>query len=100
MKILDLKAIGKNIEQNVEDKRTVCRQAIRDAAMPYECAEILLDVDKELGTETKSIWKRILEQLPTFALFKADRESSDGDSEAKNSNGHLTLHSMVRMEFQ
>ncbi len=51
--------------------------------MPYECAEILLDVDKGLGTETKSIWERILEQLPTFILFKADRESSDGNSEAK-----------------
>lgn len=31
----------------------------------------------------KSIWGRILEQLPTFALLKADRESSDGGSEAK-----------------
>lgn len=86
MKISELKVTGKDVEKNVEDKRTASlwRQAIRDAAMPYECAEILLDVDKGLGTETKSIWGRILEQLPTFALFKADRESSDGDSEAKN----------------
>ncbi len=86
MKISELKLTGKDVEKNVEDKRTASlwRQAIRDAAMPYECAEILLDVDKGLGTETKSIWGRILEQLPTFALFKADRESSDGDSEAKN----------------
>lgn len=86
MKISELKVTGKDVEKNVEDKRTASlwRQAIRDAAMPYECAEILLDVDKGLGTETKSIWSRILEQLPTFALFKADRESNDGDSEAKN----------------
>lgn len=159
MKISELKVTGKDVEKNVEDKRTASlwRQAIRDAAMPYECAEILLDVDKGLGTETKSIWSRILEQLPTFALFKADRESNDGDSEAKNPlqqavkdaqaalqgkisaleqeiqdsvldvaertldklremaqnlrmsslrglkknpSGHLTLHSMVRVEFQ
>ncbi|CDL87448.1 AAA family ATPase [Xenorhabdus cabanillasii] len=86
MKISELKLVGKDIEQNVEDKRiaSLWRQAIRDAASPYECTEILLDVDKGLGTETKSIWGKILEQLPTFALFKVDRESSDGDSEAKN----------------
>lgn len=86
MKISELKVIGKDVELNVEDKRiaSLWRQAIRNAAMPYERAEILLDVDRGFGTDTKSIWGKILDQLPTFALFKADRESSDGDSEAKN----------------
>lgn len=86
MKISELKVIGKDVELNVEDKRiaSLWRQAIRNAAIPYERAEILLDVDKGLGSDTKSIWGKILDQLPTFALFKADRESSDGDSEAKN----------------
>ena len=43
----------------------------------------MLDVDKEFGTDTKSLWGKILDLLPTYAIFKADRESSDGDSEAK-----------------
>lgn len=46
--------------------------------------ETLLDVDKGLSTDSKSIWGKIQDQLPTFALFKSDRESSDGDVEAKN----------------
>lgn len=37
-----------------------------------------------MSTEGKSIWGKIEDLLPTFALFKADRESSDGDAEAKN----------------
>ena len=85
MKISDLRAAGKDIEKNVADKRTASlwRQAIRDAAAPYACPEILLDVDKEFGTDTKSLWGKILDLLPTYAIFKADRESSDGDSEAR-----------------
>jgi gas vesicle protein len=56
----------------------------QEAAAPYTCSEMLLDVDKEFGTDTKSLWGKILDLLPTYAIFKADRESSDGDSEAKN----------------
>ncbi len=44
----------------------------------------MLDIDKGLSVESKSIWGKIQDQLPTFALFKSDRESSDGDVEAKN----------------
>ncbi|MNC22257.1 hypothetical protein D3C75_702530 [compost metagenome] len=39
---------------------------------------------KGISTDNKSIWDRIEDLLPTFALFKADRESNDGDAEAKN----------------
>ncbi|GAA6562418.1 hypothetical protein nublan006_37430 [Klebsiella pneumoniae] len=69
------------------DKRTASLwcQAIREAATPYTSSEILLDVDKEFGTNTKSLWGKIFDLLPIYAIFKADRESSDGDSEAKNS---------------
>jgi hypothetical protein len=71
----------------VADKRTASLwcQAIREAATPYTSSEILLDVDKEFGTNTKSLWGKIFDLLPIYAIFKADRESSDGDSEAKNS---------------
>jgi hypothetical protein len=57
---------------------------IRKSAELLNLAETLLDVDKGLSTEGKSVWGRIQDQLPTFALFKADRESSDGDAEARN----------------
>ncbi|MGM0905569.1 MAG: AAA family ATPase [Pseudomonadota bacterium] len=88
LKIGDLKKLGKErgVEDAVPDKRVASywRQAIRLGAQPLNLTEILLDVDKGLSTEGKSVWGKIQGELPTFALFKADRESSDGDAEAKN----------------
>lgn len=88
LKMADLKRLGeqRGVADGVADKRvaSLWRQAIRDAAAPIPCQETLLDVDKGLSTDSKSIWGKIQDQLPTFALFKADRESSDGDAEAKN----------------
>jgi predicted ATP-dependent endonuclease of OLD family len=88
LKIAELKRLGeeRGVAEVVADKRvaSLWRQAIREAAAPIECQECLLDVEKGLSTETKSIWGKIQDRLPTFALFKADRESSDGDVEAKN----------------
>lgn len=88
LKIAELKKLGEQegVVGRVTDKRVahLWRQAIRDASAPIECREMLLDVDKGLSTDNKSIWGKILDLLPTYALFKADRESSDGDSEAKN----------------
>lgn len=88
LKIADLKKQGKerDVEDVVADKRVASqwRQAIRAASQPLNLTETLLDVDKGLSTEGKSVWGKIQDQLPTFALFKADRESSDGDAEAKN----------------
>ncbi len=88
MKIADLRALGeqRGVADAVADRRvaSLWRQAIRNAAAPVECRETFLDVDKGLSTDSKSIWNKIQGQLPTFALFKSDRESSDGDAEAKN----------------
>lgn len=88
LKISELKKIGKErgVEDSITDKRVSSewRKAIRNSSKPLKCEEIILDVDKGLSTDSKSIWGKILDNLPTFALFKADRESSDGDSEAKN----------------
>lgn len=88
LKMGDLKKLGeqRGVADAVADKRvaSLWRQAIRDAAAPIACQETLLDVDKGLSADSKSIWSKIQDQLPTFALFKADRESSDGDAEAKN----------------
>ncbi len=88
LKMADLKKLGeqRGVADAVADRRvaSLWRQAIRDAAAPIACQETLLDVDKGLSADSKSIWSKIQDQLPTFALFKADRESSDGDAEAKN----------------
>lgn len=88
LKIADLKKLGvqQGVAEQVVDKRVASqwRHAIRAAAQPISCHEMLLDVSKGLSTDSKSIWEKIEAQLPTFALFKADRESSDGDAEAKN----------------
>lgn len=88
LKIAELKKLGeqRGAAEIVADKRvaSLWRQAIRAAAAPLVCEETLLDVEKGLSTDSKSIWGKIYDQLPTFAIFKADRESSDGDAEAKN----------------
>lgn len=88
LKMAELKKLGEQcgVAEQVADKRVASqwRQAIRAAAQPIACQETLLDVSKGLSTDSKSIWEKIEAQLPTFALFKADRESSDGDAEAKN----------------
>lgn len=88
LKMAELKKLGEQcgVTETVADKRvaSLWRQAIRNASAPIVCQESLLDVEKGLSTDSKSIWSKILDQLPTFALFKADRESSDGDVEAKN----------------
>lgn len=88
LKMDALKKLGgqRGIAEQVADQRVAShwRHAIREAAKPFDCQEMLLDVSKGISTDNKSIWEKIEAQLPTFALFKADRESSDGDVEAKN----------------
>lgn len=88
LKISELKSLGKErgIEASVTDKRvaSLWRRAIRGIALPVDCQEILIDVDKGFSVDSKSIWGKIQDYLPTFALFKSDRESSDVDPEAKN----------------
>ncbi|CRM18915.1 AAA family ATPase [Pseudomonas sp. 25 R 14] len=88
LKMVDLKKLGEQfgVTGQVADQRVAShwRQAIRNAAGDVPCQETLLDVGKGLSTEGKSIWEKIETLLPTFALFKADRQSSDGDAEAKN----------------
>lgn len=88
LKMAELKKLGdqRGVVEAVADKRvaSLWRQAIRNISMPIACQEILVDVEKGFSAENKSIWGKIQDQLPTFALFKADRESSDGDPEAKN----------------
>lgn len=88
LKITELKALGKEleVEDAVQDKRIAShwRNAIREGIADLDITEVLLDVEKSFSTDSKTILSKIQDQLPTFAIFKADRESNDSDSEAKN----------------
>lgn len=88
LKMDALKKLGvqRGIAEQVADQRVASqwRQAIRASVQPIVCQETLLEVGKGISADNKPIWEKIEAQLPTFALFKADRESSDGDAEAKN----------------
>lgn len=88
LKISDLRKLGDQhgVTDQVSDKRVAAhwRQAIRAAVDSVDLKETLIDVSKGLSPDSKSIWDKIESQLPIFALFKSDRESSDGDAEARN----------------
>lgn len=104
LKIAELKKLGeeRGVADAVVDKRiaSLWRQAIRNAAAPLALQECLVDVEKGLSTETKSIWSKVQDRLPTFALFKADRESSDGDAEAKNPLQQAVKEAQAALQIQ
>ncbi|MEQ6918478.1 AAA family ATPase [Halomonas aquatica] len=87
LKLSDLKVRGKElgVDESVEDKRvaSLWRSAIWKKFDDLELADLYLDVSA-LEKDSKNIYKKLESEMPTFALFKADRESSDSDPEAKN----------------
>lgn len=87
-KISELKALGKakGVDGDVADQRVSSqwREVIWESVEDKKLTLTDINVDKELSTEGKTVWKKIEVQLPLFALFKSDRESSDSDPEAKN----------------
>lgn len=69
MKISELKAVGKEVEKNVADKRTASlwRQAIREAAAPYTCSEIMLDVAQRTLDKLREMAPELASELtPRF----------------------------------
>jgi len=86
-KLADLKKIGKelSVENSVNDQRvaSLWRKAIWNSQKDLKPAQVDLNIN-ELEKESKSIFKKIEAEFPTYALFKSDRESIDGDPEAKN----------------
>lgn len=57
------------------------RKAIWKSKTDISFQEVLLPLDKETG---KQVWSQLKLVLPTFALFKADRSSTDTDPEAQD----------------
>lgn len=87
LKMSDLKALGRRlgVADQVQDQRvaSLWRRAIWQHTAHGELRERALPVG-DLGTDSKQIYAKLEAILPTFALFRSDRASSDGDPEAKN----------------
>ena len=57
------------------------RQGIRAAFLDKPKGSVAVSLEEEAG---KDVWKQIEPHLPVFALFKADRPSTDQDDEAQD----------------
>jgi energy-coupling factor transporter ATP-binding protein EcfA2 len=79
----ELKAIAQRLGIVVEDKRSnvVLRQAIYRAKQDLKITPQYVPLSKEDG---KAIWEQIQSYLPHFALFRADRPSTDEESEVQD----------------
>lgn len=80
----ELKKAGEtmNIDAGV-DKRSnaALRKAIWGSAADLKLGHSEIQLDKE---DAKAIWERLSNYLPEYALFRADRPSTDEDSEVQD----------------
>jgi len=85
LKITDLKRRAKDLSVDLSSVDTKVNAQIRGAiwtsAEDLALKDTLLQLDKDSG---KKVWDQLKLSLPTFALFKADRTSTDTDPEAQN----------------
>lgn len=79
----ELKAIAQRLSIEVDDRRSnvSLRQAIYQAKEDLKLKNQLVSLAKEDG---KAIWEQIQFYLPYFALFRADRPSTDEESEVQD----------------
>ncbi len=71
---VDLTAVDRRVNSDI-------RQAIWASAPELAPAETKIDIEKE---DAKKTWEALSKQLPLFALFHADRKSTDQDDEAQD----------------
>ena len=80
----DLKKIGEKLKiEDSVDKRfnTELRKAIWGKASDLELKHSEIQLDK---LDAKAIWEQLSKYLPEYALFRADRPSTDEDSEVQD----------------
>lgn len=70
-----------NLEAVDKRKNAPVRAAIWQAAGDLKKVEVPVALDSEGG---KQVWSALQTSLPTFALFKSDRASTDQDAEAQD----------------
>lgn len=86
LKIADLRSRGGEVgctEPHDQRIASQWRKAIWDHAENLQLEEIEVDTSK-FGKEAKALGDCLLNLLPSFALFRSDRESKDDDPMAKN----------------
>jgi predicted ATP-dependent endonuclease of OLD family len=97
--ITDLKKIAKakDVEDNVDDKRTRAdyRKAIYDSLDNRELETVNIPVDKE---DAKTIWTSLSAELPFFALFQSDRQNKDSDKEVQDPLKVITKQAIAEKE--
>ena len=80
----DLRKMIKELEIPCEELKAnpVMRKAIWEHfEKDLECKETDIAVDE---ADAKKIWEKLQTYLPVYALFRADRENSDGDREVQD----------------
>ncbi len=73
--------LGVSLEGVDKRKNAPVRAAIWQAAGDLKKSEVAIALDSEGG---KQVWTALKPNLPTFALFKSDRASTDQDAEAQD----------------
>ena len=81
----ELKSLAATLEVDLEGVDVRSNPALRSAIWSSQEELGIRDVDVSLGKEdAKTIWQKLQGYLPTFALFRADRPSTDEDSEVQD----------------
>jgi predicted ATP-dependent endonuclease of OLD family len=77
------KDIGVSLDDVKETIKAEIRQKIWSSFPDLELAEQRIQL-KDKDEDQKRMWDKIKSEMPLFALFKSDRESTDQDNEAQD----------------
>ncbi|MBB1315761.1 ATP-binding protein [Aliivibrio sp. SR45-2] len=93
----ELKAIAERLSIDVQDRRSnvILRQAIYNEKGDLRLTNQLVALAKEDG---KAIWEQIQSYLPHFALFRADRPSTDDESEVQDPMKAAVINALGEIE--
>lgn len=93
----ELKAIAERLSIEVVDRRSnvILRQAIYRAKVDLRLSQQYVSLAKEDG---KAIWEQIQTYLPHFALFRADRPSTDEESEVQDPMKAAVVNALNEIE--
>jgi len=93
----ELKAIAERLSIDVEDRRSnvVLRQAIYREKSDLRLTSQYVPLAKEDG---KAIWEQIEKYLPHFALFRADRPSTDEEAEVQDPMKAAVVNALNEIE--
>lgn len=76
-----LRSLGIDSPEINHASNPAMRKAIRDSLGELRLTKQVVELDKEDG---KRIWEALQKELPVYALFRADRPSTDQDAEVQD----------------